>query len=81
MFLYLWVDFGLYVLNQNRHSGEAAYQHRAQGFAVINAVVLAKVMLVADDLKFADRFKDKPLIYPISIKRFVLCSVHSCLIC
>jgi hypothetical protein len=38
------------------------------GFAVINALILGKVMLVAEDLHFADWFKDRPLIYPILCK-------------
>ena len=38
------------------------------GFAFINALALAKVMLVAKELHFADNFKDKPLIYPTLLR-------------
>ncbi len=65
MFLYLWVMFGLVVLNQSLVSAKENISYTAQGFALINALVLAKVMLVAEDLKLGRRFEDRPLIYPI----------------
>ena len=40
----------------------------AQGFALINAAVLAKVMLIAEALKFGRRFDGLPLIWPIAWK-------------
>ena len=42
--------------------------YKAHGLAVVNALVFAKVMLVAEDLRLGDRFNDKPLIYPILFK-------------
>jgi hypothetical protein len=41
---------------------------RFYGLAVVNALVLAKIMLIAEALHFAERFKDRPLIYPIAFK-------------
>ena len=41
---------------------------RFYGFALVNALILGKVMLVAEDLHFADWFKERPLIYPILCK-------------
>ena len=41
---------------------------RFYGLAVVNALVLGKIMLIAEDLHFADRLKNKPLIYPIAFK-------------
>jgi hypothetical protein len=38
------------------------------GFAIINALILGKVMLVAEDLHFANWFKTSPLVYPILFK-------------
>ena len=66
--LYLWVVFGLYVLNESIVMGEAHINFASHGFALINAVVLGKVLLVAEDLNFADRFKDSPLVFPIVYK-------------
>ena len=82
MFLYLWVTFGLYVLDESVILARQHISIAAQGFAVINALVFAKVMLIAEDLKFGDRFKDKPLIYPITYKAFafsvLFMVVHIC---
>lgn len=44
-----------------------------QGFAIINAFVLAKVVLVAELFHLADNLKSKPLIYPILFKSAVFC--------
>jgi hypothetical protein len=41
---------------------------RFYGLAVVNALVLGKIMLIAEDLRFADRLENKPLIYPIAYK-------------
>ncbi len=68
MFAYLWVVFGLFVLNQAIILGKAESHFAVQGFALINAAVLAKVMLVAEDLKLGHRFERLPLIYPVLYK-------------
>lgn len=70
MVLYLWVVFGLYVLDETIILAKQHVSFSSQGFAIINAIVLAKVLLVAEDLNFANRFKDAPLIYPILYKAF-----------
>ena len=44
----------------------------------VNALVLAKVMLVADDLKLASRFRDRPLVYPVLHKAFAFAVVLVC---
>ena len=51
MFVYLWVVFGLFVLHERIIRGQMGLGFQAQGFALINALVLAKVMLVAEDLR------------------------------
>lgn len=66
--LYLWVTFSLYVLSETIVLTQRHISFAAHGFALINAIVLAKVLLVAEDLNFADGFKNKPLIYPILFK-------------
>jgi hypothetical protein len=53
MFLYLWVTFGLFALHQAILMAEQGHHFRLQGFAIINALVLAKVMLIAEDLHLA----------------------------
>ncbi len=66
--LYLWVVFGLYVLNESIIMGKAHINFAFHGFAIINAIVLGKVLLIAEDMNFADRFKNTPLVYPIIYK-------------
>jgi hypothetical protein len=68
MFLYLWMVFGVFVLNQAVVLGQTNSQFITQGFAVINAAVLGKVMLIAEDLKLGRRFEHLPLIYPVLYK-------------
>src|SRR3984893_18202406 len=65
---YLWVIFGVFALHESVVSAKNHIDYHFYGFAVINALILGKVMLVAEDLHFADWFKDKPLIYPILCK-------------
>ena len=65
MFLYLWVLLTLFVLNDrltlNQHGLTLAFN----GFALLNALVLAKVMLLMEDLHLARWLENRPLIYPI----------------
>ena len=65
MFVYLWVVFGLFVLNETVILGERDVSFTAQGFALINAAVMAKVMLIGESLKRGRRFEHLPLIYPV----------------
>ena len=44
---------------------QQSYFYAFYGASVINALILAKIMLVAEALHFGERFRDKPLAYPI----------------
>jgi len=69
MFFYLWMVCGLFVLNQTVVLGERNIGYTAvHGVALVNALVLAKVMLIAEDVRFANRFENRALIYPILLK-------------
>lgn len=68
MFIYLWLVFGLFVLNESVILGGHNLSFAPQGFALINAAVMAKVMLIAEDLKFGRRLDHLPLIYPVAYK-------------
>jgi len=68
IFLYLWMVFFVLLLTEwialaEHHIGFTFY-----GLAAINAVVLAKIMLIADNTGFAGRLKGMPLVYPIVYK-------------
>lgn len=65
MFLYLWVLFGLFVLNQYVVLNLQGMTMALHGFAFINAFILAKVMLVVQGLNLSRGLKRRPLIYPI----------------
>lgn len=65
---YLWVIFALLVVHTSVILAEHRIAFAEHGLALINALALAKVMLVARDLHFADRFKEAPLIYPTLFK-------------
>jgi hypothetical protein len=62
---YLWVMFGVFALHESVVSAKDHIEYHFYGFALVNALILGKVMLVAEDLHFADWFKDRPLIYSI----------------
>ena len=38
------------------------------GLAALNALVLGKIMLIAETMRFAERFHDRPLIVPMAYK-------------
>lgn len=48
------------------------------GFALINALVLGKIILIADAFHLADDFKDKPLIWAILFKSAVFSVLLTC---
>ncbi len=56
------------MLNESIIMGKEHINFASHGFALINAVVLGKVLLVAEDMNFADRFKDSPLVFPVVYK-------------
>ena len=49
-----------------------------QGFTVINAWLLAKVVLVAEYFQVADNLRHRPLVYPIIFKSAVFCVILMC---
>jgi hypothetical protein len=73
LFLYLWLLFGLFVLDETVVSRENGLNILPHGFAIINALILAKVMLVSEHLELARWLKGKPAGWTI-IYESVLCS-------
>jgi hypothetical protein len=72
LFLYLWVLFSMFVLNQGIILREHGIGFTAQGFAVFNALVLAKVMLMFEAFDPGRWLRRRPLIYPILFEAFLL---------
>jgi hypothetical protein len=66
--IYLWLVFGLFVVYRSVILAQQHIPPLETGFAVINALVLGKVMLVAKELHLGDTSHDAPLIYPTLAK-------------
>ena len=76
--LYLWVVFGLLVMFKSVILAEQHIPFAYHGFAIINALALAKVMLTAKDLHLGERFDEAPLIYPTLLKSALFTVVLAC---
>ena len=72
LFIYLWVLLGLFVLNQDIGRLQRGDSIALQGFALVNALVLGKVMMIAEHLDFARWLRGKPAIYSILGESFLL---------
>jgi hypothetical protein len=77
--LYLWVILALFqlyrsVLLAEEHISVVAHQ----GFAIINALALAKVMFIAKALHLGEWVEDWPLIYPTLLKSALFTIVLAC---
>jgi hypothetical protein len=70
IFLYLWVLLGLFAVHKSIVLNEPNFFYH-EGFAFINAWLLAKVMLTAEVFHVPDNLKHKPLIYPIVFRSAV----------
>lgn len=71
MFLYLWIVFGLLAVHELVILSQHQLSYQAHGLAIVNALVFAKVMLIAEDLHLGHRLNDQPLIYSILYKSFL----------
>jgi hypothetical protein len=78
MFAYLWLVFGLLAIHETIILSEYKIDYQSHGLAVVNALVFAKVMLVADDLHLGIRLNDKPLIYPVLLKSLIFAITLIC---
>ena len=68
---YLFVVFSLLVVHRSMILAEHHINYTLHGFALFNALALAKVMLTAQELHLGDQFRDAPLIYPTLLKSLV----------
>lgn len=67
VFVYVWLLLAVFDLYKSVIlSDENIVQH--QGFAILKALAFAKVMFVAEELGLGERFKEKPLIWPMLFK-------------
>jgi hypothetical protein len=68
IFAYLWLVFFVFLVHEWIVLADNHIGFRFYGMAALNALVLSKIMLIAEDLGFADRFHAKPLVVPIAYK-------------
>jgi hypothetical protein len=66
--LYLWAVFIVFLLHEWVVLSEHHIGFKFYGLAMINAVLLGKIMLVAENFHFAEQLNRKPLVYPIVYK-------------
>jgi hypothetical protein len=68
MFSYLWLVFSVFLVHEWSVLASHQIGFRFYGLAVVNALILSKIMLIAEGLHFARRFEERPLVYPIAYK-------------
>jgi len=78
IFLYLWVVFGLLSIYKSIVLLQSHLNYPEHAFALINALICAKVLLIGEHFHLGTRFKDKPLVYPIMHKCFVFTALLVC---
>jgi biotin carboxyl carrier protein len=77
IFIYLWVLLSLFSFHKALVLNEE-YLLYDQGFALINSLVLAKVVLIGEFFRVGDKLTNKPLIYPIIFKSAVFAVLLIC---
>jgi ethanolamine transporter EutH len=79
IFIYLWVMFGLFVLDDRIILRQRGLTFTLRdGFALLNALTLSKVMLVAEEIDLARWIRRGPLIYPILFDALLLSILFIC---
>jgi hypothetical protein len=66
--LYLWVFLGSFTVYRRLIVAELGVAYLHYGIALIEALVIAKVILIGRMFGFSRRFEDKPLIVPVLYK-------------
>jgi len=66
--LYLWVFLGSFTVYRRLILAESGVTYLHYGFALIEALIIAKVVLIGKMFGFTRRFEDKPLIVPVLYK-------------
>lgn len=69
--LYLFLFFGSFALYRRLVEAEGGVAYLHYGFALVQALVIAKVILIGRLFGFSKRFEDRPLIVPVLYKSVV----------
>jgi hypothetical protein len=70
--VYLWLVFGLLELHEMLLRRKLGLAYQVEGLALINALMLGKVIMTADYLNLGGGHRGGPLIYPILRKALLL---------
>jgi hypothetical protein len=65
IFFYLYVVFGLFNLHEYIVLARHGIDFTHYGIAAVNAFVMAKVLMIGEELHLGEYFEDRRLIYPI----------------
>ena len=66
--VYLFLLLGIMALHEAVVSAKDGIEYHFYGFAIINSLILGNVILIADDLHFAEWFRERAPIYSILVK-------------
>lgn len=69
--LYLWLFLGLFTVFRRLVVAEAGADYLHYGIALIEAMIIAKVVLIGKMFGFSRRFEDRALIVPVLYKSVV----------
>ena len=73
--LYLWLVFGLFAIYRSVILAKDHVSIPEESFALINALVLGKVVLTARKLHLGNFVDDAPLIYPTLVKSALFAAI------
>ena len=73
--LYLWIFLGMFEVFKSVVLAEHSIDFATHGFAIINALVLAKFMLLVKALHPGKHVEDAPLVYPTLLKSAIFALV------
>jgi hypothetical protein len=68
---YLWLVFFVLFVHEWLVLAGHNIGFRFYGLATLNALILGKIMLIAENMRFTQRFDNRPLIVPIAYKSIV----------
>ena len=71
---YLWVFLGSFTVYRRLIIAETGVAYLHYGIALIEALVIAKVILIGKMFGFSRRFEDQPLIIPVLYKSILSCA-------
>jgi len=76
--LYLWAIFALLIAYKAVILAQHNVGFVAHGLALINALALAKIMVIVQAFRPGDSFNEHPLIYPTLIKSAIFAAILAC---